>query len=108
LEAFDGVRPRTFKAGDRLHRSPWVPEEKINDPGPWMGTRKTVTRGGTESSYNILKFKNLNSVRRTYEFKKDVTVYYGKVRSGTGYQVLFPRDVRPGDVLKFVNEVNFK
>ena len=37
-----------------------------------------------------------------------VPVYYGKVKDGTGYQVLFPKDVQPGDVLKFIEEVNLK
>jgi len=41
---------------------------------------------------------------RTYEVTEDVTVYYGKVAGGKGYQVLFPRDVDPTDVLTAVGE----
>ncbi len=58
--------------------------------------------------YQINKWSNPNEVLRTYEFTQDVTVYYGKVKGGTGYQALFPKDVSPGDALKFVGEAPLK
>lgn len=36
---------------------------------------------------------------------KDVTLYYGKVKGGTGYQALIPKDISACGVLKFVAEV---
>jgi RHS repeat-associated protein len=102
---FDGpVRLRTFKSGEKIHRSPWVPDEVADNPGSWFGTRTTATKNGADSLYQIDKFKNPIEVLRTYEFTQDVTVYYGKVNGGTGFQVLFPRDVTPGGVLNFLGE----
>jgi hypothetical protein len=102
---FDGpVRARTFKAGEKVYRSPWVPDEGTENPGQWFGTRSTVTQHGTNSMYQINKWNNPNKVLRSYEFTEDVTVYYGKVKGGTGYQVLFPKDVTPGSVLQFIGE----
>jgi hypothetical protein len=106
---FEGaVRSRTFKAGERIYRSPWVPDEAASSPGSWFGTRRTATQAGTNSMYQISKWNNPNKVLRTYEFTKDATVYYGKVKGGTGYQVLFPKDVNPGDILKFLGEAPLK
>jgi RHS repeat-associated protein len=105
LDEFEGpVRTRTFKAGERVYRSPWIPDEAVENPGSWFGTRRTATRAGTDSMYQIEKFSNPNEVIRTYEFTEDVTVYYGQVKGGTGYQALIPSDVTPGDVLRFVDE----
>ena len=102
---FEGsVRARTFKAGDRLYRAPWVPDEAVANPGSWFGTRRTATKAGTDSMYQITKFNNPNTTLRTYELTQDITVYYGKVKGGTGYQVLFPKYVTAGDILKYVSE----
>ena len=107
-EAFEGaVRTRTFKAGDRVYRSPSVGTgpgglESAGKPGPWFSTRRTVTKVGTESQSNVVKWGNPLQEIRTYEFTKDVTVYYGRVAGGKGYQLLLPRDVPAADVLKFV------
>lgn len=54
--------------------------------------------------YKITKWENPNSVLRTFELTQDITVYYGKVKGGTGYQALFPKDVTAGDVMKFIGE----
>jgi len=106
---FEGsVRVRTFKAGERVYRSPWVPKEVPDEPGAWLGTRRTATKAGTESMYQVEKWKNPNVVQRTYEFTRDTTVYYGRVKGGTGYQVLIPKDVDPGGVLKFIEERSLK
>lgn len=106
---FEGeVRLRTFKAGDKIYRSPWVPDELAETPGAWYGTRHTVTKAGHESLYNVEKWSNPLDVSRTYEFTQDVTVYYGKVKDGTGYQVLIPEDVVPADVLKYLGETKLK
>jgi len=106
---FEGpVRIRTFKAGEEIHRSPWTPRETKTEPGSWFGTRKTLTVKGTNSQYQINKWGNPSEVMRTYKFKRDVTVYYGKVKGGTGYQALFPADVNPSSVLKYVDEVPLK
>jgi RHS repeat-associated protein len=107
--AFEGqVRFRTFRAGERVYRSPWSPNELPDKPGSWFGTRKTATQAGTDSTYQITKWGNPNQVLREYEFTQDVTVYYGEVRGGTGYQLLIPLDVSPEDVLKFVGEEPLK
>jgi RHS repeat-associated protein len=104
IRAFDGPpRLRTFKAGETIYRAPW-PKEKASQPGIWFGTRETTTQGGTQSMYQIEQHGNPNRSFRTYEFNRDVTVYYGKVKDGTGYQVLFPEDINPGDVLSFLGE----
>jgi hypothetical protein len=106
---FDGpVSIRTFKAGDKLYRSPWVPDELASNPGAWFGTRRTTTQAGTDSMFQITKWGNPNSTLRAYELTQDVTGYYGKVKGGTGYQALFPKDVTPGDVLKFIGEAPLK
>jgi len=108
-EAFEGpVRIRAFRAGERIHRSPWVPKELADRPGVWFGTRRTVTRAGTESQYNVRKWGNPLEVLRTFEFTQDVTVYYGRVAGGKGYQVLIPQDVNPGEVLRFIEEVTLR
>lgn len=54
--------------------------------------------------YQINKWDNPNEVLRTYEFTDDVTIHYGKVKGGTGYQLKFPDDVDPGSVMKFIKE----
>ncbi len=105
-EAFDGpVRIRTFRAGERLYRSPNMVEGGLLEPnqlpGSWWGTRRTVTKAGTESQYNVEKWGNPLEEMRAYEFSQDVTVYYGRVAGGKGYQVLFPRDIDPASVLRF-------
>ncbi|MCP4536459.1 MAG: hypothetical protein GY832_04870, partial [Chloroflexi bacterium] len=106
---FDGpIRFRTFKAGENVYRSPWVPNELPANPGSWFGTRATSTKQGTDSMLQITKWNNPNEVLRTYEFTQDVTVYYGKVKGGTGYQVLFPKNVTPGDTLKYLGEASLK
>ena len=73
-------------------------------PGKWFGTRRTATRAGTESLYRVEQWGNPLQVSRIYEFTRDVTVHYGKVAGGNGYQILFPTDVDPGDVLKLIDE----
>jgi len=106
---FDGpVRFPTFKAAEKVHRSPWIPDELPDNPGPWFGTRSTATKQGTDSLYQINKWNNPNEVLRTYEFTQDVTVYYGKVKGGTGYQVLFPKDITPGSVMNYLGEALLK
>lgn len=108
-EAFEDVRPRRFKKGDKVYRSPSADElgrlEPTDKPGAWFSTRKTTTKAGTESQSNVVKWGNPLEELRVYEFTEDVTVYYGKVAGGKGYQLLFPRDVVRGDVLKFVPPV---
>jgi hypothetical protein len=106
FEAFDGVRLRNFKAGDKVYRSPAAGRngglEPEDSPGPWFSTRRTSTKAGTESQSNVVKWGNPLEQIRAYEFTQDVTVYYGRVAGGKGYQLLLPRDVIPGHVLKFI------
>ena len=111
-EAFKGApRIRTFKVGDRIYRSPNLLEntlESVDRPGPWLSTRRTVTKLGTESQLNVLKWSNPLEEVRTYEFTAAVTVYYGKVAGGKGFQILLPRDVDPTVVLKYIEKVPLK
>lgn len=107
-KAFKGpVRMRTLKAGERIYRSPRI-GEVAEKPGGWFGTRRTITKVGTESQSYVRKYGNPLEHRRTYEVTKDVTVYYGRVKHGKGYQILFPEDIRPANVLKFTEEVFLK
>lgn len=98
---------RTFKKGDIVYRSP-VAGELADSPRSWFGTRRTVTKEGTESLYNLQKWGNPIENVRTYELTTDVTVYYGKVAGGNGYQLLFPRDINPGSFLEFIMEAPLK
>ena len=101
---FEGVvRIRTFKKGERIYRSPW-PDEMTDHAGRWFGTCETVTRVGNDSMYQVLKWKNPNTRLRVYEFSEDVTVYYGKVRGGKGFQVYIPDDVDIATALRYVSE----
>jgi len=102
--AFQGVRDRTFKAGQRVYRSPRVGEAG-DAPGKWFGTRRTTTRAGTESLYRVRQWGNPLQVSRVYEFIRDVTVHYGKVAGGKGYQIAFPSGLNPKDFLKLVDEI---
>lgn len=106
--AFDGpVKIRTFRQGDRIYRSPQHGELR-KDPSSWFSTRLTKTIKGTESNSNIMKYNNPAEKIRIYEFNTDVTVYYGKVKGGTGYQIHFPQDIRPGKVLNYLSESKLK
>ena len=49
---------------------------------------------------DMTSFRALATHPETYEFTQDTTVYYGKVKDGTGYQILIPKDVSPADVLR--------
>ena len=98
---------RTFEKGDIIYRSPQL-DRMVDAPGKWFGTRRTVTKEGTESLYNLQKWGNPLESVRTYELTTDVTVYYGKVAGGNGYQILFPQDINPGSVLEFLKEAPLK
>ena len=78
--------------------------EPIEFPGPWFSTRSTKTIVGTEAQSYLLKWGNPLKELRVYEFTEDVTLYYGKVANGKGYQAFFPRDVDPGGVLKLIEK----
>jgi len=39
---------------------------------------------------------------RTYRLTEDVTMYYGRVAGGEGYQALIPRGVDPSAILRQV------
>jgi len=105
--AFDGpVEIRTFKKGTIVYRSPnsrGASLEPTDSPGPWLGTRATKTKVGTESLSNVKKWGNPLEEMRAYKFTEDTTAYYGKVAGGKGYQILLPRNVNPVDVLKMVS-----
>jgi hypothetical protein len=87
-----------------VYRSPRL-GEAAGVPGKWFGTRRTTTRAGTESLYNLKQWGNPLQVSRIYEFTRDVTVLYGKVAGGKGYQILFPGGIDPADVLKLIGEI---
>jgi len=106
--AFQGVRYRAFKAGEKLYRSPWVPEELASRPGRWFGTRKAVTKAGANSLYALKQWGNPLQVMRVYEVIKDVTLPYGRVYGGTGFQALFPEGAIPAKYLRYIAEVVLK
>ena len=101
---FETLRIKRIKKGTKLYRSPWIPNETTDSAGKWFGTRKTTTAKGTDSMYQIEKWGNPNKVQRVYEVTDDIYVYYGKVKGGTGYQVLLPKDVTPSEVLIYKSE----
>ncbi|MBK8423009.1 MAG: hypothetical protein IPL30_03720 [Elusimicrobia bacterium] len=106
--AFDGsVVPRTFKTGDVLYRSPSA-QEPWAKPGRWFSTRETMTQTGTESTSNIKKWGNPVTRLRAYEFNQDVTVYYGKVKGGTGYQAFIPNDIDTSTILNYKGQTQLK
>lgn len=107
LDAFESVSVRKFRKGQRVYRSPGLKELK-EAPGAWFSTRRTATKLGTDSTSNVAKWRNPLDSLRTFEFTEDVTVYYGKVHGGTGYQILIPEDVNTDLVLRFVEEVKLK
>jgi hypothetical protein len=105
--AFDDVLERTYEPGDLVWRSPQSGENPA-DPGSWFQTRRTATAVGTESQSNIRKWGNPVDRLREYKFTKRITVYYGKVAGGKGYQVLFPKGMDPRDFLDYQGEVPLK
>jgi RHS repeat-associated protein len=98
------VREVTLKPRDRLFRSPFGDLPTPRKPRGWFGTRRSVTKAGTESLSNIQKWGNPLQVIREYEVTREVTVYYGKVAGGRGYQVMFPKGVDAGKCLSLVGE----
>lgn len=52
-----------------------------------------------EQAYNLDKWNNLRQVMRIYELNQNLTMYYGEVAGGEGYQALIPRGINPADVL---------
>ena len=85
-----------------------LPQEEVEQPGRWFGTRRTTTRAGTERQYRIQKWGNPNRVLRVYEFVRQATVYYGKTKGGTGYQVVFPFPLDPSQFLRHIGEMALK
>lgn len=100
-ESFEGgtYATRTFKAGTEFYRAEgWG----ASAPGRFLGTEAVSTRAEAEAAYNIAKWGNPSQVMRTYRLTEDVTMYYGRVAGGEGYQALIPRGVDPGAVLRQV------
>lgn len=96
-----GPIARTFKKGEVIYRTPADVAELPLQPGRWFGTRAAVTSEGADKLYNSAVYGNPNSLMRKYEFKQDVTVYYGRVKDGSGYQAYLPTDIDPSKVLKW-------
>jgi len=98
---FEVLRTRIFKPGERIYRTPNMGEaEDALRPGRWFGTRNMITRNGAESMYKTARYGNTRELVRGYEFKQATTVYYGKVKGGTAWQVYIPDDINTGDILK--------
>lgn len=91
---------KTFKAGDTVYRIPTAGEDAFA-PGRFFGTSASATSLGADRRFNINAYGNPNEIQRTYEFKKDTTVYYGKVANGNGYQAYIPKDIFPEEALKW-------
>ena len=107
-KAFEGAaRVVKLKKGQRIYRSPSSAKELADSPRRWFGTRKTVTRAGTESQYRLEEYGE-RTVMRTYEILEDIEVYYGKVAGGKGYQVYISDNIDPSTVLKFIGEIPLK
>ncbi|MEI2808947.1 MAG: hypothetical protein V9F00_01665 [Nocardioides sp.] len=100
-ESFEGgvYARRTFKAGSMFYRAEgWG----ASAPGRFLGTEAVSTRAEAGAADNIAKWGNPTQVMRTYRLTEDVTMYYGRVAGGEGYQALVPRGVDLGTVLRQV------
>jgi RHS repeat-associated protein len=90
----------TFSAGQRFYRAEaW----SASKPGRFLGLEGTDTAAGAEQAYNIAKWDNPADVMRTYELTEDVTLYYGRVAGGEGYQALIPSGIDPASILRLVS-----
>jgi RHS repeat-associated protein len=98
-ESFEGAHytARTFKAGTTFYRAE---ARNAKAPGRFLGTEAADTQREAEAAYNIAKWGNPAHVMRRYELTQDVTLYYGKVAGGEGYQALIPRGIDPESVLR--------
>lgn len=90
----------TFKAGQRFHRAEAWGASK---PGRFLGMEGADTAAGAEQAYNIAKWGNPAQVIRSYELTEDVTMYYGRVAGGEGYQAFIPGGIDPAAILRFVS-----
>ena len=98
-ESFEGAAyaTKTFKAGTEFYRAEaW----SATRPGSFLGTEAVSTSAEAETAYNIAKWGNPAQVMRTYRLTEDVTMYYGRVAGGEGYQSLIPRSVDPSAILR--------
>jgi hypothetical protein len=98
-ESFQSTRMKDFKAGQTFYRSE---AKAATGPGRFVGTRDVATRKGAESQYNLVKWDNPREVLREYRLKQDMSLPYGQVAGGKGFQALLPRGVDPADLLEFV------
>jgi len=90
----------TFKAGQRFYRAEAWGASK---PGRFLGLEGADTAAGAEQAYNIAKWGNPAQVMRSYELTEDVTMYYGRVAGGEGYQAFIPGGLDPAAILRFVS-----
>ncbi len=98
-ESFEGgtYTTRTFKAGTEFYRAEgWG----ASAPGHFLGMEAVSTRAEAEAAYNIAIWGNPSEVMRTYRLTKDITMYYGRVAGGDGYQALIPRSEDPSAILR--------
>ncbi len=108
-KAFEGpIKARTLKAGTQIYRSPNLREgvlEPVQKPRRWFGTRLVKTKAALDQLYNVSPYGNPMVEMRVYKVTKDVTVYYGRVAGGKGYQIYIPGDITPQDVLEYVTSI---
>jgi hypothetical protein len=87
---------RTFKAGTTFYRAEaW----NATGPGSFLGTEPVDISNEAEQAYNLDMWNNPREVMRIYQLNQDLTMYYGEVAGGEGYQTLIPRGINPADVL---------
>jgi RHS repeat-associated protein len=96
----DGVyTTTTVPAGTTLYRvSSWAEQT----PGHFFGVEAVGTAAEAESAYYLRAWGNPTQVMRTYVTTEDVTVYYGSVARGEGYQIVAPQGVTPASVVRQV------
>jgi RHS repeat-associated protein len=89
-----------FKAGQRFYRAEaW----SASKPGRFLGMERADTAASAEQAYNIARWNNPAQVMRTCELTEDVTMYFGRVARGEGYQALILSGTDPASVLRFVS-----
>jgi hypothetical protein len=94
-----GSAPRKKNKKENASRSPLFNVIAASRPlAPWR--RPISLRSRTAYSVALELAGNPAHVMRRDELTQDVTLYYGEVAGGQGYQALIPRGIDPESVLR--------
>lgn len=99
---FDGpILSKTLKKGTKIYRAPndEIYYESAKQPGRWLGMTQMTTVKMAQHFYSDNSFR----IMRTYVLKKDVTVYAGKVKGGSGTLIYVPEQFDTKQLFKYVS-----